>query len=201
MAKKDSIYRNVNLDVVKRELIRNVDYLMTISIENINDDIREYKDFREVMVPRIIASLEQKLDSYIVLIKESIEQLHTIMKIEMEVTEEMGVLLDHLENHMKSIETYFEKRPPEEIIEREHTITTIKKKKDNKTGEYTEYPSITILLAANIPTQIKYRAKIQKIILGLLPIINDIREGRKDPKLLKGDKDYPIAMLFKRGEL
>ena len=122
MAKKESIYKNLDLKQVKLELKKNVEYLGVISIEEINDDIDSYPDFRQVEVPRIVASLEQKLDSYIVLIKESIEQLHTIMRIEQEVSNEMGFLLDQLEEHMKAIELYFERRHPETIENRVHEL-------------------------------------------------------------------------------
>ena len=196
MAKKESIYKNVDLKQVKRELTRNVEYLSTVNIETINDDIEEVTDFRGIPTPKIIATLEQKLDSYIVLIKESLEQLHTVMRIESTVTEDMGELIESLEEHMKLIETYFESRPPEEIQLREHIVSVTRMKK-NKKGDYVEVTSIARLIAANIPAQIKTRVKIQKIILGLLPVLNDLREGRKDQKLLRGGGEMSPAMKLR----
>lgn len=197
MAKKTSVYSNVELDQVKEGLIRNVEYLSTIDINTLEDDYKIMADFKGSPVIRITTKLEEKLDSYIVLIKDSIEQLHSIMRIEAKVTPEMGDLLDKLEVHMKEIEEYYNNRPPSTVVDREIFTTEFVERKNKKTGETFSVAVDVTALAANIPTQIKHGSKVQKIILGLLPIINDLREGRKDPKLLRGGQDLSPAMAFR----
>lgn len=185
MAKKNNIYKNVELSTVKMELSRNVGYLSTVDISTLNDEI-EIVHSGQGPRPTVVASVEAKLDSYIVLIKDCITMLVTITTIEGEVSEYVENLIIKLEEHVKDIEHYFENRPPDSIQNREHFIEM-----ESKKG----YVYTIKIIAANIPTQIKNRSKIQKIILELKPIIASIKEARAEDKLLKGDKDIPPGLL------
>lgn len=186
MRKKNNPYKNLDLTQVKEELHKNVGYLADIDIESLNDDIIMVTDARGLPQPQIVATIEQKVTSYILTIKECLEQLHVMMKLQQEVTPDMGLLLDQLEERMVDIETYFKKRDPKDIKDRIHEIQMISKK---------NVPYTIKRVAANEPTQHNFRNKTRRIIIDLLPIINDLREGRKDPKLLRGDADLPHSLI------
>lgn len=193
MAKKN-VYKNLDLTSTKVELSRNIGYLSTEDIHTLNDDI-EVVQTATGPRPSIIASIESKLDSYIVVVKDSILMLSSIISIENEVSDFVLNLIEKLETHLLDIEKYFEQRPPELIENREHFVTMYKK---NRAGERIEY-SVKII-AANIPTQIKNRSKIQKIILELKPVIASIKDAKLEEQLLKGDKAMPPAMLILMNE-
>lgn len=180
-------YLNLDLEKVKVELERNISYLAAIDIENLDDDIEWETDaYRVTPIPRIIATIEQKLSSFHSLIKDCISQLEVITKIEASVSDFVIHCLDVLEDRLNSLMGYFENRPPESITVRTHFIdvTTAKGK------------TVTITkIAANIPKQIENKVSIQNKVLKLLPIINMLREDRKKEILVKGGKDIPASLI------
>lgn len=185
MAKRNP-YKNLDIDSLKRELLVNIEYLSSININALDDDIEIVTLATGSVAPSIVSSIEQKLDEYIMLIKDSIDQLNHITYIEQEVSEFVEKLIDKLEKLVLDLEEYFHRRPPGSTKLREHRIEMKSKRK----GTY-----YVRKIAANIPTQNKNRSKILKIILQLKPIIQQIREMKEDEKLLKGNKEFPFSMM------
>lgn len=185
MAKKNP-YKNLDLEFVKKELTKNVRYLATITIDEIDDDIEVVVNTRGGSAPTIIASVEQKLESFIVMIKDSIVQLKHITSIEQCVSEFVEGLLEKLEEHIIQIENYFRARPPETIRNREHLIPM-------ETSKGRQY--YARMIAANIPAQIKTRSKMLNIILDIKPIVEGIKEARAEEMSLRGDVDIPVSLL------
>lgn len=186
MAKKQNPYKNLDLDFVKGELTKNVNYLSTINIDKIDDEIQTVVNVRGGSSPTVISSVEQKLDSYIVTIKDSITQLKHITGIEQEVSEFVETLLIKLETHIDKIEKYFHARPPETIENREHKIPMVSAR-----GK----PFVATIIAANIPAQIKTRSRILNIILDIKPIVENIKEARAEEISLRGGVDIPVSLL------
>lgn len=186
MAKKKNPFQSLDLAQVKIELTRNVEYLSSIDIEDLQDDITENITSNGGVVPIVESSIEQKLDSFVVLIKDSVDQLKYITDIEQEVSEYVDTLLQKLKIHMKEIQDYFEKRPPESLCVR-NWVTM-------KTNRKTKHTYEMKKLVANIPTQIKTRSKILKIMLELQPKVAMIEEAKGDELTIRGGKAIPWLM-------
>ena len=119
MAKKQNPFQSLDLGQVKIELERNVNYISLFVLEEIEDEFTWNTTANGGMQPVVTTSIEQKLDSFIVLLKDSIDQLKYITDIELSVSEFVSELLTKLESHMREIQDYFDKRPPESLTERE----------------------------------------------------------------------------------
>jgi hypothetical protein len=186
MAKKKNPFQNLDLQQVKIELTRNVDYLASIQVEELQDDITDNVTAQGGVIPIVETSIEQKLDSYIVLIKDSVDQLKYITDIEQEVSVFVDTLLQKLKKHMKEIQDYFEKRPPESLCVRNWVM--------EKTNKKTGYTYQIKKLVANVPTQIKTRSRILKIILELQPKVATIEEAKGEELSIRGGKEVPWLM-------
>lgn len=186
MAKKKNPYQNLDLNFVKKELQKSVEYLSTINIEKLDDDIETVVNVRGGSSPTVISSIEQKLDSYVVTIKDSIIQLRHITSLEQEVSPFVEDLLIKLEKHIEHIESYFHARPLESIQNRDHFIPMT-------SARGKEY--LARIIAANIPAQIKSRSKFLNIILDIKPIISNIKEAKAEEIKTRGGGEIPVSLL------
>lgn len=186
MAKAKNPYQNLDLEFVKGELTKSVNYLAIIDIDSIDDEIETVVNVRGGSAPTVISSVEQKLDSYIVTIKDSITQLKYITSLEGEVSTFVESLLVKLEKHIFYIERYFLARPLSKIKNREHLIpmVTVKGK-----------PYTARIIAANIPAQIKSRSKFLNIILSIKPVVSGIKEARTEELKTRGGAEIPVSLL------
>lgn len=185
MAKrKRSLYKNLDISAVKVELQRNINYIQSVDIEQIDDELDEDMTATGGKVLRVIASIEQKLDSLITLIKDSIDQLKYITDLE-GADEFVEHSISALKDSLKMMQAYYDARPPESLQMRVHWV-----ERKTKRGSYQMKK-----IAANVPTQIKNRSKVLKIILDLQPTIAQIEEAREEEISLKGDKEIPISLI------
>lgn len=176
MAQKKNSYQRVDLDVVKLNLQRNVDYLASIDVSKLKDEVGFSTTTGGGSVPKVISSIEQQIGSFVNLIIESIEQLKRITEIEKSVSAWVENLLNHLSRHIDQIENYFNIRPPETIVNRTITVP--------RTSRGKAYDQI--LIAANIPTQQNTRTKTLRIVLQMKQILISLEGDKKEDSLSKG---------------
>lgn len=182
--RKQSIYNNIDLEDVKTELQRNINYIDSIDILDLDDEIEiDYSSYGTNCI-QVIERLEDKLTSLIILIKNSIEQLKYITDLSEadEFVEGSFIALTEAINIMVK---YYDERPPELLENRVYELVRKKKNGDSYTVKKT---------IANISRQIKSRSTVQKIILQLKPLISNLQEKREDQVLLKGNKQIPVAL-------
>ena len=166
MAKKNT-YTKVDLDLVRDEIISNVNYLASIDLSKLDDEIKWVTLATGQTAPKITTSVEEKLNSFSNLLKDTIEQLKYVIDSQKEVTATDKLLLIKLKGYLDLMEMYFKNRPIESLVDRVHEEI-----KTSKRG--TTYK--VELMAANVPQQINNRSKIFKHILTSKPLISQIED-------------------------
>lgn len=182
MAKRKSLYKDTDFKNVKKEIEKNIVYLKKQTIESFTDDLDWNTTSNGGRILIVVASIEQKLNSYITLIKDSIEQLSYIVAGE-GVTDFVVNNLQVLKKMLERMHKYYDSTPPDKITTREYY-----EERTSKSGKTTKLKRI----AANIPTQLTSRSKIQKIILQLQPEINSLENTIQEEIQLRGDKEIPL---------
>ena len=186
MSRKKNIFKNLNLKAVRQELYRNVEYIDSVNLELLNDEIEFSLTATGGLVPKVTTTIEQRINSMIVLIQDSIQQMKHIVESE-GMDDFIQDLLDSLKDKIKEFQIYYASRPPTTLKNREHVI-----KRKTKAGK--EYD--VKILAANVPSQVTYRSKTLKIITELAPIIATLDEVESEEFQRKGTiKELPTRLI------
>lgn len=187
MAKRKNRFEKVDLKTVREELRKNVDYLRNINVEAIEDEIDYITIAGGTQKPSIISSIEQKLNSFMVLTKASIEQLKYIVEADDQITLGSQDMLDFLKSYLIDMENYFKSRNPTSMSTRYKEVTCT-----NAKGK----PYVVKLIGANVPTQLTTRTKILEIILQSQILVSQIENfQQEEEKEAKGGGDISFHML------
>lgn len=183
MAKKNS-YKSLSLEDCKKEIGNNLDKLDKFDLDNLTDDIEFTATATGGVIPRVIASIENKMDAIIIVAKEAVEQLKLIKDLEGKSVF-IEYALEQVKNKIADIKKYYEDNPTTLEDHRFYKIEKVSKKGT---------PFTLSVLCANAPTQIKSRSKIFKIILELTPLIDMLEDDSKKETLRKGGEDIPDSL-------
>jgi hypothetical protein len=148
VAQKKSSLTGINLELIKEEVSKNIEHIESANILDINDDIDFVPTQTGGTVPRVTTSIEQKMSSYVVLVKGSIDQFKYIVEVEQQVTSQSEILITRFKKILQNIRDYYKTNSQETISNREHLI-------ERTSGKGKTYA--LKVLAANIPTQIVSR--------------------------------------------
>jgi hypothetical protein len=184
VAQKKNNYQKIDIGIVKLNVQRNIDYLASINVAKIEDEVGFTTTTGGGSVPKVISSIEQQLGSFVNLIIESIEQLKRITEIEKTVSPWVENLLYQLTTHIDAIENYFNIRPPETIVNRKISIP--------RTSRGKTYDQI--LIAANVPTQQNTRTKTLRIVLQMKQIMISLEKDQKEEKFSKGGTQTHVRL-------
>lgn len=189
MAKRvNNSYKSLDISQVKEELNKNIRFLSSVDITSISDDIEWETDFRGIQTPKVETSIEQKIETYILNVKDSIEQIQYIINQEKEVSLEVNEKLDIIQEHLSIVKNHIDSLNPNDITPRFFTMWLTSKK---------GVPYEVKKIAANKTKQHTFRQKIGKIVRELDPIIESIKENRKGSSLQRGGKQIPISVYRK----
>jgi hypothetical protein len=186
MAKKQNVYGSLDLDVIKKEMEGIMQYLQSLIIETLADEIRWTSTSTGGMAPSIISTIEDKIKTSIIVLYDFVSQLEVIVKNE-------GIsdfVIEHIDNirlKMNEIQNYYLQREPSSLV---HRYETIKVGENKKTGR----DKIATIKCATKEQQIRTRSEVQKKILQILPKLGQLESLKKEIQI-KGGTDIPPSLI------
>lgn len=183
MAKKQNVFASLEYNALEREVKGILDYLESLDINNIQDDI-EFTNYKFT----VISSIEKKFLTAL----QSIQRCAKIAVVMYEKVSTTNSFLERMSNvvinTLENIQGYYEDRPISSITHRRVTLQAGFDKKGK--------PKIADVLCASKEDQIQARGKITEITLATLPLIKQLEEA-KAAVTLKGGKEIPESLMYR----
>ena len=186
MKKFKSVFTNAELDDIKVEVDKSLIEVNNTEFEYLEDELAFRTIGTGAAMPYIISSKEDKLTSTIIVLEDSVEQLKAIRNID-GLSEYIELRCETIKEKIKELQNYYKVRTHAEVVHRfkEHQMT-------NKKGV-----TYTIKIeAATKEQQVRVRSNIQKKILKILIVIDQLLQETED-KRLKGGAEIPERMTIK----
>jgi hypothetical protein len=183
---KKNIYSGANFEEIKLELDKALSELALLPIEKATDEKEERTGINGMKTPFIISSIEDKLKTAMVVINDSTEQLKVIYNEE-GMTDFVSRKLYIIKAKLDQIQEYYKSRTYSEIKHRFYIETVTKFTSKGPKDIEIKLP------AATKEDQVKTRSNIQKQILRVIPILNQIGSSTEEI-LIKGDKEIPLSL-------
>ena len=187
MAQKlKTIFTSLELDLIKAELDKALDEVYRTNFDQLEDEIAYRTNMSGLMQPYIISSIEDKLNSTILVMEDSTEQLKAIKNRE-GFNEFLTFNCDIIQKKVNQLQEYYRYKTNSEIEHRfkEYVHTTAKGKTINIKLE-----------ACTKEQQIKTRSSIQRKILKIVTNIELIRQENDKKTLMRG-AEIPERMEHK----
>jgi hypothetical protein len=186
MAKKKNVYNQLQYDKLRREIDTIINFIETLDVENIEDDIDWGVSSSGKVIPTIISTIERKIKITVSTIAECGSILLLINEKE-GLTPYLESRIFLIKNCLESIQTYYERRPVDAIDNRIIEYQSGKRKDGSPIH-------IKFIIASRF-SQISERMSINKKVLEVLPIMNKLESLTVDVDV-KGGKEVPESMLY-----
>lgn len=167
MAKNNNIYSTSQLDTLKRELNGVVEYLQSLDLSKVKDDVDWKVTAKGGMIPSIVSTEEEIIETVVGEIKKSGGIISAIFEAE-GTSDLLQSQIEVTVNKLNELQDHFFKINQIDIVHRKIEIPVGK----NKDGS----PKIVRVVAATKERQIKARSKITESIMRILPMIDTIKE-------------------------
>lgn len=186
MQKFKSVFTNAELNDIKEEVDKSLIEVNNTEFELLDDELAFKTLGNGASIPYIISSIEDKLSSTIIVLEDSVEQLKAIRNID-GLSEYIEIRCDTIKEKVKELQSYYKSRTHADVTHRfkKHQVT-------NKKGVTYDLK----IEAATKEQQVRVRSTIQKKILKILIIIDQLLQ-ETESKRLKGGVELPERMLFK----
>lgn len=168
---KQNAYTSLDFEQVKKQVGEFLEYLQSLTIEKLEDEITWTSTANGGMMPTVVSSIEDKLKTAIVVLYDIILQLKVIHKNE-GITPELEYFIDISRSKVSEINDYYKKRPLKEVSHRYQTVS------GGVTAKGKE--KILTLRCATKEHQIKTRSDVQKKVLQILPELGQLETLRKE---------------------
>lgn len=186
MAKIKTAFIGAEMDLIKVELDKALDAVYYTNFFELDDEIAYRTNMAGLRQPYIISSIEDKLNSVIVVLEDSTEQLKAIRNVD-GLTDFVEIRSAMIQKKVKDLQEFYRNKTYAEITHRfkEYTFTNSKGK------------LISIELEASTKEQqTRVRSTIQKKILKVLTNIELILAEAEKKRLING-AEVPERMTFK----
>lgn len=186
MAKIKTVFVGAEMDLIKVELDKALDAVYYTDFFELEDEIAFRTNMTGLRQPYIISSIEDKLNSVIVVLEDSTEQLKAIRNVD-GLTEFVDLRCEMIKKKVKDLQKFYENKTYADINHRfkEYSFTNSKGK------------LITIELEASTKEQqTRVRSTIQKKILKIITNL-EIILAEAEKKRLIGGAEIPERMTFK----
>lgn len=186
MSKIKTVFIGAEMDLIKVELDKALDAVYYTNFFELDDEIAYRTNMAGLRQPYIISSIEDKLNSVIVVLEDSTEQLKAIRNVD-GLTDFVEMRSAMIQKKVKDLQEFYRNKTYAEIAHRfkEYSFTNSKGK------------LITIELEASTKEQqTRVRSTIQKKILKILTNIELIL-AEAEKKRLIGGAEIPERMTFK----
>jgi hypothetical protein len=188
MAKKLSVYNEVQTASLKKELKGVVDYLTSFNFKTLEDRIKWKTLPTGKSIPYVVSTIENSIETCIAVIKNSVDMIISIHSKEGNY-DELKKQIDITTDTLKELQDYFFNKELIGIEDRDLVFEIGKTKK----GDAVLYN----VLAASSEDQIKKRGKISQDIIKILPLIEKI-QSLKESVLVRGGYEIPHRMAINR---
>ena len=165
--KKSNLYSTTQIDTLKRELTSVVDYLQSLDLTKIVDDIDWKVSAKGGMIPMIISTEEKIIETVVGEIKKSSSIITAIFDAEGN-SDLLQYQIDVTVNKLNELQEYYFRQNINELTHRKLEIPVGK----NKDGS----SKIMKVVAASKEDQIKARSRITENVMKILPMIDVIKE-------------------------
>ena len=186
MAKKNNVYNQLQYDKLRKEIDTIINFIETLDVENIEDDIDWGVSSSGKVIPTVISTIERKIKITISTISECGNILLLINEKE-GLTPYLESRIFLVKNCLESVQSYYERRPVDSIIDRIVEYTSGRRKDGS--------PIELKFIVASRFSQIQERMSLNRKVLEILPLINKLENLIADVSL-KGNKEIPESMLY-----
>lgn len=186
VSKLKTIFKSLDLDLIKSELDRALEEVYRTNFDQLEDEIAYRTNMSGLMQPYIISSIEDKLNSTILVMEDSTEQLKSIKNKE-GFTDFLTFNCDIIQRKINQLQEFYRYKTNSEIEHRfkEYVHTTAKGKTVNIKIE-----------ACTKEQQVKTRSSIQRKILKIVTNLELILQENDKKNLMRG-ADIPERMEHK----
>ena len=193
MAKFKTLFTNANIDYIKEEVDKSLIEIHHTDFETLEDEVAMRTIGMGGKVPYIISSIEDKINTTVTVLDDTIEQLKAIRN-EDGYNDFVVTRCDTIKVKLSELQEYYRERTSKEVTHRfkDHTMY-------NKKGD----PFTYTIECATKEQQIKQRSGAQRKILKILTALDYLLQ-EEEAKRLKGNMEMPERMTYKtkkRGEL
>lgn len=182
---KQNVYTALDFEQVKKQVGEFLEYLQSLVIEKLEDEITWTSTANGGMMPSVVSSIEDKLKTAIVVLLDIVLQLKVIHKNE-GITEDLEHFIETSRSKVNEINDYYKKRPLKEV---NHRYTTVSGGITAKGKE-----KILTIRCATKEQQIKTRSDVHKKVLQILPELGQLETLRKEFNQ-RGGGDTPPSLI------
>lgn len=188
MAKKISVYNEIQTEILKTELKGVIKYLTSFDFVTLEDRVKWKTLPTGKNLPYVVSTIENSIETCIAVIKNSVDMIISIHSKEGN-TSTLKQQIDTTTNTLKLLQDFFFNKELVLIEDRDLQFEIGRTKK----GDTIIYN----VLAASAEDQIKKRGRISQDITKILPLIEKL-QTLKESIIVKGGYEIPYRMQIER---
>lgn len=186
--RKKNIYSTSELSLLKREIVGIIDYLQSLDLNSIQDKIEWRTVGAGGLLPGVISSQEEIIETVIGEIKRSTDIIMAVFEVE-GMTDILQTQIDITLQKLSEVQEYYFQQLPKDIEPRILKIPAGFDRNNN--------PKIVTVIAATQEKQIKIRGRITKNIMEVIPKV-DIIKTYNNSSVRGGAEATPAMKRFER---
>ena len=186
MAKKISVYNEIQTEILKTELKGVIKYLTSFDFETLEDRVKWKTLPTGKSIPYVVSTIENSIETCIAVIKNSVDMIISVHSKE-GITSVLKEEIDRTTETLKLLQQFFFNKELLHIEDRDLEFEIGK----TRAGNIIMYN----VLAASAEDQIKKRGKISQEITKILPLIEKL-QTLKETIIVKGGYEIAESMMY-----